>query len=78
MLRTNLTFLSFIERFCAENKEEAITLKNFKAGYRFIEQAKKSATFTSLRMGLANVLFLKKTVRILLSNFWVRAKWLAN
>jgi CRP/FNR family transcriptional regulator, anaerobic regulatory protein len=36
MLRTNLTFLSFIERFCAENKEEAITLKNFKAGYRFI------------------------------------------
>ena len=43
MLRTNLTFLSFIERFCAENKEEAITLKNFKAGYRFIEQGEKIA-----------------------------------
>jgi len=68
MLRTNLTFLSFIERFSTENKEEAI-IKTLKQGIDLLSRAKKSATFTSLRMGLANVLFLKKTVRILLSNF---------
>jgi len=53
MLRTNLTFLSFIERFCAENKEANITLKNFKAGYRFIEQGEKINNIYIIKEGIS-------------------------
>lgn len=53
MLRTNLTFLSFIERFCAENKEANITLKNFKAGYRFIEQGEKINNIYIIKDGIS-------------------------
>ncbi|RZL60429.1 MAG: Crp/Fnr family transcriptional regulator, partial [Pedobacter sp.] len=37
MLRTNLTFLSFIERFCAENLNSGIIQKTFPPGFRFVE-----------------------------------------
>ncbi|WP_293783744.1 Crp/Fnr family transcriptional regulator [uncultured Pedobacter sp.] len=53
MLRTNLTFLSFIERFCAENKDAAVTLKNFKAGYRFIEQGEKISYIYIIKDGIS-------------------------
>ncbi len=53
MLRTNLNFLSFIERFCAENKELSITLKNFKAGYRFIEQGEKISNIYIIKDGIS-------------------------
>lgn len=38
MLRTNLTFLSFIERFYSETDPQNIRLKSFSKGTRFIEQ----------------------------------------
>lgn len=53
MLRTNLTFLAFIERFCAENKQADITLKNFKAGYRFIEQGEKINNIYIIKDGIS-------------------------
>ncbi|WP_145859919.1 Crp/Fnr family transcriptional regulator [Pedobacter suwonensis] len=53
MLRTNLTFLSFIERFCTENKEADITLKNFKAGYKFIEQGEKISNIYIIKDGIS-------------------------
>jgi len=53
MLRTNLTFLSFIERFCTENKEADITLKSFKAGYKFIEQGEKISNIYIIRDGIS-------------------------
>ncbi|MEH3112938.1 Crp/Fnr family transcriptional regulator [Pedobacter terrae] len=53
MLRTNLTFLSFIDRFCAENEEADITLKNFKAGYRFIEQGEKISNIYIIKDGIS-------------------------
>ncbi|WP_316826242.1 Crp/Fnr family transcriptional regulator [Pedobacter miscanthi] len=53
MLRTNLTFLSFIERFCTENNEANITLKNFKAGYRFIEQGEKISNIYIIKDGIS-------------------------
>ncbi|SFA52878.1 cAMP-binding domain of CRP or a regulatory subunit of cAMP-dependent protein kinases [Pedobacter suwonensis] len=53
MLRTNLTFLSFIERFCTENKEADITLKSFKAGYKFIEQGEKISNIYIIKDGIS-------------------------
>lgn len=53
MLRTNLTFLSFIERFNAENKDADITLKNFKAGFRFIEQGEKISNIYIIKDGIS-------------------------
>ncbi|WP_412467519.1 Crp/Fnr family transcriptional regulator [Pedobacter sp. KLB.chiD] len=53
MLRTNLTFLSFIERFCTENKDAVVTLKNFKAGYRFIEQGEKISNIYIIKDGIS-------------------------
>ncbi|MCX3263806.1 MAG: Crp/Fnr family transcriptional regulator [Pedobacter agri] len=38
MLRTNPTFLSFIERFYEHNQDTGITLKTFRKGFRFVEQ----------------------------------------
>jgi len=53
MLRTNLNFLSFIERFCTENKEADITLKSFKAGYKFIEQGEKISNIYIIQDGIS-------------------------
>jgi len=53
MLRTNLTFLSFIERFCTENKEADITLKSFKAGHKFIEQGEKISNIYIIQDGIS-------------------------
>ncbi|MFF5381563.1 Crp/Fnr family transcriptional regulator [Pedobacter suwonensis] len=53
MLRTNLTFLSFIERFCTENKEADMTLKSFKAGYKFIEQGEKISNIYIIKDGIS-------------------------
>ncbi|MFC1225135.1 Crp/Fnr family transcriptional regulator [Pedobacter sp. BG31] len=53
MLRTNLTFLSFIERFCTENKEADITLKSFKAGHKFIEQGEKISNIYIIKDGIS-------------------------
>lgn len=52
MLRTNLTFLSFIESFCAEYKEPNITLKTFPAGQRFIEQGEKIRNIYIIKDGI--------------------------
>lgn len=53
MLRTNLNFLSFIERFYAANKEnEQITLKVFSAGFRFIEQGEKIRNIYIVKEGI--------------------------
>lgn len=38
MLRTNLEFLSFIEKFCAENADSNILQKTFEPGHRIIQQ----------------------------------------
>jgi len=53
MLRTNLDFLSFIERFCKENKSENISLKSFKSGYRFIEQGDKISNIYIIKEGIS-------------------------
>jgi len=53
MLRTNLTFLSFIERLYEENAEAKITLKSFKAGYRFIEQGEKISNIYVIKDGIS-------------------------
>ncbi|WP_316831197.1 Crp/Fnr family transcriptional regulator [Pedobacter aquatilis] len=53
MLRTNLTFLSFIERFYADHNEQRnITLKSFPAGFRFIEQGEKIRNIYIVKEGL--------------------------
>jgi len=53
MLRTNLAFLSFIERFYAENNQEKnITLKSFPSGFRFIEQGEKIRNIYIIKEGI--------------------------
>jgi len=53
MLRTNLAFLSFIERFYAENNQEKnISLKSFPSGFRFIEQGEKIRNIYIIREGI--------------------------
>ncbi|RQO79364.1 Crp/Fnr family transcriptional regulator [Pedobacter sp. KBW01] len=53
MLRTNLDFLSFIERFSTENADGNIALKNFKAGYRLIEQGDKISNIYIIKEGIS-------------------------
>ncbi|MGM9477124.1 Crp/Fnr family transcriptional regulator [Pedobacter sp. GSP4] len=53
MLRTNLAFLSFIERFCTENTAVNISLKTFKAGFRFIEQGEKISNIYIIKDGIS-------------------------
>lgn len=53
MLRTNLDFLSFIERFCRENESENISLKRFNPGYRFIEQGDKISNIYIIKEGIS-------------------------
>ena len=53
MLRTNLAFLSFIERFNSENEGGNITLKSFKAGFRFIEQGEKISNIYIIKEGIS-------------------------
>ncbi|RZK16558.1 MAG: Crp/Fnr family transcriptional regulator [Pedobacter sp.] len=52
MLRTNLTFLSFIERFCVENADSNITIKTFIPGFRFIEQGEKIKNIYIIKDGI--------------------------
>ncbi|RDC54544.1 Crp/Fnr family transcriptional regulator [Pedobacter chinensis] len=52
MLRTNLDFLFFIERFCAENKDSNIILKTFTSGFRFIEQGEKITNIYIIKDGI--------------------------
>jgi len=53
MLRTNLAFLSFTERFYAENNQQKnITLKSFPAGFRFIEQGEKIRNIYIIKDGI--------------------------
>jgi CRP-like cAMP-binding protein len=51
MLRTNLTFLSFIERFC-ETHHDGIVLKSFPAGFRFITQGEKIRNIYIVKEGI--------------------------
>lgn len=53
MLRTNLAFLSFIERYSAENADVNITLKSYKAGYRLIEQGDKISYIYIIKEGIS-------------------------
>ncbi|QIL40266.1 Crp/Fnr family transcriptional regulator [Pedobacter sp. HDW13] len=53
MLRTNLNFLSFIERFSTENADGNIALKSFKAGYRLIEQGDKISNIYIIKEGIS-------------------------
>ncbi len=53
MLRTNLDFLSFIERFSSENADVNITLKSYKAGYRLIEQGDKISNIYIIKEGIS-------------------------
>ncbi len=53
MLRTNLDFLSFIERFCRENESENISLKSFRPGYRLIEQGDKISNIYIIKEGIS-------------------------
>lgn len=53
MLRTNLAFLSFIERYSAENADVNITLKSYKAGYRLIEQGDKISNIYIIKEGIS-------------------------
>ncbi|MNK37025.1 DNA-binding transcriptional activator YeiL [compost metagenome] len=53
MLRTNLAFLSFIERFSSENADVNISLKSFKAGYRLIEQGDKISNIYIIKEGIS-------------------------
>jgi CRP-like cAMP-binding protein len=53
MLRTNLTFLSFIERFYKEhNTDKEIKLRSFNAGFRFIEQGDKIKNIYVIKDGI--------------------------
>jgi len=53
MLRTNLAFLSFTERFYSENNQQKnITLKSFPAGFRFIEQGEKIRNIYIIKDGI--------------------------
>ncbi|GGI21917.1 Crp/Fnr family transcriptional regulator [Pedobacter mendelii] len=53
MLRTNLTFLTFIERFYAENNQQKnINLKSFPAGFRFIAQGEKIRNIYIIKDGI--------------------------
>jgi len=53
MLRTNLTFLSFIERFCEEHLDSKITLKTFAPNFRFIEQGQKIKNIFIIKDGIS-------------------------
>jgi len=53
MLRTNLAFLSFIERYSAENADVNITLKSYKAGHRLIEQGDKISNIYIIKEGIS-------------------------
>lgn len=52
MLRTNPTFLSFIERFYTENEGHNITLKSYSAGFRFIQQGEKIRNIYFIKDGI--------------------------
>ncbi|WP_231582727.1 Crp/Fnr family transcriptional regulator [Pedobacter sp. BMA] len=52
MLRTNLSLLSFIERYYAGNEESRITIKSFPAGYRFIEQGEQIRNIYIVKDGI--------------------------
>jgi len=53
MLRTNLAFLSFIERYSAENADVNIILKSYKAGYRLIQQGDKISNIYIIKEGIS-------------------------
>ncbi|TCD00748.1 Crp/Fnr family transcriptional regulator [Pedobacter frigidisoli] len=53
MLRTNLTFLSFIERLCETNNESNITLRTFAAGFRFVKQGEKIRNIYIIKDGIS-------------------------
>jgi len=52
MLRTNLVFLSFIERYIEENTASNITLKTFPSGFRFITQGEKIKNIYIIKEGI--------------------------
>jgi len=53
MLRTNLTFLSFIEAFYQEqDPDRNIVLKSFPAGFRFVEQGEKIRNIYIVKDGI--------------------------
>lgn len=52
MLRTNPTFLSFIERFYIENEGHNITLKSYPASFRFIQQGEKIRNIYFIKDGI--------------------------
>lgn len=52
MLRTNLVFLSFIERYVEENTASNITLKIFPSGFRFITQGEKIKNIYIIKEGI--------------------------
>lgn len=52
MLRTNLTFLSFIESFCEKHSDSGITVKNFTSGQRFITQGEKIRNIYIIKDGI--------------------------
>ncbi|KQN38480.1 Crp/Fnr family transcriptional regulator [Pedobacter sp. Leaf41] len=52
MLRTNLIFLSFIERYVEENTASNITLKTFPSGFRFITQGEKIKNIYIIKEGI--------------------------
>lgn len=52
MLRTNLVFLSFIERYVEENTASNITLKTFPSGFRFITQGEKIKNIYIIKEGI--------------------------
>lgn len=52
MLRTNLVFLSFIERYVQENTASNITLKTFPSGFRFITQGEKIKNIYIIKEGI--------------------------
>lgn len=66
MLRTNLIFLSFIERYVEENTASNITLKTFPPDSDLLRREKKSKIYTSLKKALQNALSPKKMGKTLL------------
>ena len=52
MLRTNLIFLSFIERYVEENTASNIILKTFPSGFRFITQGEKIKNIYIIKDGI--------------------------
>ncbi|RZJ76620.1 MAG: Crp/Fnr family transcriptional regulator [Flavobacterium sp.] len=52
MLRTNLIFLSFIERYVEENTASNIILKTFPSGFRFITQGEKIKNIYIIKEGI--------------------------